>query len=99
MRPQARPIEFQSYGTKEVVNYSAIANKAKQLSDNVRTVAFDQVNDSITFKSSLIHDKPPVSIKPSDNSINNVSSINYTDGSTITGITSDSSKFTLKPRK
>lgn len=91
MRPQARPIEFQSYGTKEVVNYSAIANKAKQLSDNVRTVAFDQVNDSITFKSSLIHDKPPVSIKPSDNSINNVSSINCTDGSTITGITSDSS--------
>ena len=76
MRPQARPIEFQSYGTKEVVNYSAIANKAKQLSDNIRTVAFDQVNDSITFKSSLIHDKPPVSIKPSDNSINNVSSIN-----------------------
>ena len=50
MRPQARPIEFQSYGNKEVVNYSAIANKAKQLSDNVRTVAFDQVNDSITFK-------------------------------------------------
>ncbi len=91
MRPQARPIEFQSYGNKEVVNYSAIANKAKQLSDNVRTVAFDQVNDSITFKSSLIHDKPPVSIKPSDNSINNVSSINCTDGSTITGITSDSS--------
>ena len=91
MRPQARPIEFQSYGTKEVVNYSAIANKAKQLSDNVRTVAFDQINDSITFKSSLIHDKPPVSIKPSDNSINNVSSINCTDGSTITGITSDSS--------
>lgn len=91
MRPQARPIEFQSYGTKEVVNYSAIANKAKQLSDNIRTVAFDQVNDSITFKSSLIHDKPPVSIKPSDNSINNVSSINCTDGSTITGITSDSS--------
>ena len=90
MRPQARPIEFQSYGNKEVVNYSAIANKAKQLSDNIRTVAFDQVNDSITFKSSLIHDKPPVSIKPSDNSINNVSSINYTDGSTITGITSDS---------
>ena len=90
MRPQARPIEFQSYGTKEVVNYSAIANKAKQLSDNIRTVAFDQVNDSITFKSSLIHDKPPVSIKPSDNSINNVSSINCTDGSTITGITSDS---------
>ncbi len=90
MRPQARPIEFQSFGTKEVVNYSAIANKAKQLSDNIRTVAFDQVNDSITFKSSLIHDKPPVSIKPSDNSINNVSSINCTDGSTITGITSDS---------
>ena len=91
MRPQARPIEFQSFANKEVVNYSAIANKAKQLSDNIRTVAFDQVNDSITFKSSLIHDKPPVSIKPSDNSINNVSSINCTDGSTITGITSDSS--------
>lgn len=88
MRPDKQNINFVN---KEVVNYSAIANKAKSLSDGIRSIDFDRINDSITFNSSLIHNRPKIHIKPSNNSINNVSEINFNDNSTLTGITSDSS--------
>ena len=80
-----------NFANKEVVNYSAIANKAKSLSDGIRSIDFDRINDSITFNSSLVHNRPKIQIKPSNNSINNVSETNFNDNSTLTGITSDSS--------
>lgn len=88
MRPDKQNINFVN---KEVVNYSAIANKAKSLSDGIRSIDFDRINDSITFNSSLVHNRPKIHIKPSNNSINNVSEMNFNDNSSITGITSDSS--------
>ena len=88
MRPDKQNINFAS---KEVVNYSAIANKAKSLSDGIRSIDFDRINDSIVFNSSLVHNRPKIHIKPSNNSVNNVSEINFNDNSTLTGITSDSS--------
>ncbi len=88
MRPDKQNINFVN---KEVVNYSAIANKAKSLSDGIRSIDFDRINDSITFNSSLVHNRPKVHIKPSNNSVNNVSEMNFNDNSTLTGITSDSS--------
>ena len=88
MRPDKQNINFAS---KEVVNYSAIANKAKSLSDGIRSIDFDRINDSITFNSSLVHNRPKIHIKPSNNSVNNVSEMNFNDNSTLTGITSDSS--------
>ena len=80
-----------NFANKEVVNYSAIANKAKSLSDGIRSIDFDRINDSITFNSSLVHNRTKVHVKPSNNSINNVSELNFNDNSTLTGITSDSS--------
>ena len=88
MRPDKQNINFAS---KEVVNYSAIANKAKSLSDGIRSIDFDRINDSIVFNSSLVHNRPKIHIKPSNNSVNNVSELNFNDNSTLTGITSDSS--------
>lgn len=88
MRPDKQNINFVN---KEVVNYSAIANKAKSLSDGIRSIDFDRINDSITFNSSLVHNRPKINVKPSNNSINNVSEMNFNDNSTLTGITSDSS--------
>lgn len=88
MRPDKQNINFVN---KEVVNYSAIANKAKSLSDGIRSIDFDRINDSITFNSSLVHNRPKIHVKPSNNSINNVSELNFNDNSTLTGITSDSS--------
>ena len=88
MRPDKQNINFAS---KEVVNYSAIANKAKSLSDGIRSIDFDRINDSIVFNSSLVHNRPKIHVKPSNNSVNNVSEINFNDNSTLTGITSDSS--------
>lgn len=88
MRPDKQNINFVN---KEVVNYSAIANKAKSLSDGIRSIDFDRINDSIVFNSSLVHNRPKIHIKPSNNSINNVSEMNFNDNSTLTGITSDSS--------
>ena len=80
-----------NFANKEVVNYSAIANKAKSLSDGIRSIDFDRINDSIVFNSSLVHNRPKIHVKPSNNSINNVSEMNFNDNSTLTGITSDSS--------
>ena len=88
MRPDKQNTNFVN---KEVVNYSAIANKAKSLSDGIRSIDFDRINDSITFNSALVHNRPVIQIKPSNNSINNVSEMNFNDNSTLTGITSDSS--------
>ena len=88
MRPDKQNINFVN---KEVVNYSAIANKAKSLSDGIRSIDFDRINDSITFNSSLVHNRPKIQVKPSNNSVNNVSEMNFNDNSTLTGITSDSS--------
>ena len=88
MRPDKQNINFAS---KEVVNYSAIANKAKSLSDGIRSIDFDRINDSIVFNSSLVHNRPKIHVKPSNNSVNNVSELNFNDNSTLTGITSDSS--------
>ena len=88
MRPDKQNINFVN---KEVVNYSAIANKAKSLSDGIRSIDFDRINDSIVFNSSLVHNRPKIQVKPSNNSINNVSEMNFNDNSTLTGITSDSS--------
>ena len=88
MRPDKQNINFVN---KEVVNFSAIANKAKSLSDGIRSIDFDRINDSITFNSSLVHNRPKIHVKPSNNSVNNVSEINFNDNSTLTGITSDSS--------
>ena len=86
-----RPDKNINFVNKEVVNYSAIANKAKSLSDGIRSIDFDRINDSIVFNSSLVHNRPKIHIKPSNNSINNVSEMNFNDNSTLTGITSDSS--------
>ena len=88
MRPDKQNINFVN---KEVVNYSAIANKAKSLSDGIRSIDFDRINDSIVFNSALVHNRPKIHVKPSNNSINNVSEMNFNDNSTLTGITSDSS--------
>ena len=88
MRPDKQNINFVN---KEVVNYSAIANKAKSLSDGIRSIDFDSINDSIVFNSALFTNRPKIHVKPSNNSVNNVSKINFNDTSTITGITSDSS--------
>ena len=74
MRPDKQNINFVN---KEVVNYSAIANKAKSLSDGIRSIDFDRINDSITFNSSLVHNRPKINVKPSNNSVNNVSEMNF----------------------
>ena len=88
MRPDKQNINFVN---KEVVNYSAIANKAKSLSDGIRSIDFDRINDSIVFNSALVHNRPKIHVKPSNNSVNNVSELHFNDNSTLTGITSDSS--------
>ena len=74
-----------------VVNYSAISNQSKSLSDGVRTIDFDSITQSIQFRTNINQTTTPIKIHPSTNTINNISKINFNDKSTITGITSDSS--------
>ena len=74
-----------------VVNYSAISNQSKSLTDGVRTIDFDSITQSIQFRTNINQTTTPIKIHPITNTINNVSKINFNDNSTITGITSDSS--------
>ena len=74
-----------------VVNYSALSNQSKSLTDGVRTIDFDSITQSIQFRTNINQTTTPIKIHPITNTINNVSKINFNDNSTITGITSDSS--------
>ena len=74
-----------------VVNYSALSNQSKSLTDGVRTIDFDSITQSIQFRTNINQTTTPIKIHPITNTINNVSQINFNDSSTITGITSDSS--------
>ena len=74
-----------------VVNYSALSNQSKSLTDGVRTIDFDSITQSIQFRTNINQTTTPIKIHPITNTINNVSKINFNDASTITGITSDSS--------
>ena len=74
-----------------VVNYSALSNQSKSLTDGVRTIDFDPITQSIQFRTNINQTTTPIKIHPITNTINNVSKINFNDNSTITGITSDSS--------
>ena len=74
-----------------VVNYSALSNQSKSLTDGVRTIDFDSITQSIQFRTNINQTTTPIKIHPITNTINNVSKINFNDTSTITGITSDSS--------
>ena len=74
-----------------VVNYSALSNQSKSLTDGVRTIDFDSITQSIQFRTNINQTTNPIKIHPITNTINNVSKINFNDTSTITGITSDSS--------
>ena len=54
-----------------VVNYSALSNQSKSLTDGVRTIDFDSITQSIQFRTNINQTNTPIKIHPTTNTINN----------------------------